>query len=115
MTVTIILCLISLIGALICLYFGIQKLARADETLEHAKSLEVHISKSWPSVGATPAAYKLMYSTCGAISVDAVYRANDGHTLWTTIKEFPCNPDDADDMAFAIRKAEELIDKLKEK
>lgn len=39
----------------------------------------------------------------------------DGYMQDVCFKEFPYNPDNAEDMAFAIREAEELIDKLKER
>lgn len=38
-----------------------------------------------------------------------------GYMQDVCFKEFLFNPDDAEDMAFAIREAEELIDKLKER
>lgn len=39
----------------------------------------------------------------------------DGYAQDVCFKEFPYKPDDAEDKAFAIREAEELIDKLREK
>lgn len=39
----------------------------------------------------------------------------DGYVQDVCFKEIPYNPDDAEDKAFAIREAEELIEKLREK
>lgn len=45
--------------------------------------------------------------TCNCINVQAVYE-----NIRITIKPIPCQPDDNEDREFAIREAEELIDKL---
>lgn len=115
MTLATIICVISLFGALICLYLTFRKDEKADVKLRYAKNLERYIAQSWPSYNDVPTKYELTWRIWGAIAVNGLYRTNDGHFHWITIKEFPYNPDDEDDKAFAIREAEELIDKLKEK
>lgn len=115
MTIATIICAISLIEALICLYLAFRKDAKADNKLAYAKNLEKYISDSWPSYDETPAKYELTCRKWSAIAVNGLYRANNGQFYWLTIKEFPHKPDDEEDRAFAIREAEELIDKLREK
>lgn len=112
MTIATIICVISLIGALICLYLAFIKDAEANKKLQHVEEREKRLKglHESPTFG-----YLYTVDLENHRVIVGGKWIIDGYAQDVCFKEFPYNPNDEEDKAFAIREAEELIDKLKEK
>lgn len=102
-----VLCLIIVIVAL----YAYKRDIKATEKLRHVEEHEKRLR----------GIYEQPFCYCHKVDLDnhkVVVGGKwiiDGYAQDVCFKEFTYNPDDAEDKAFAIREAEELIDKLKEK
>ncbi len=104
---SIIFCVISVFLAL----YGYKRHIQATEKLERVKAREKRLKE----LAEPPVSY------CWAIDFDrscVIVGAKYWGRGWqcdVNFKEFPFDPTDSEDKAFAIREAEELIEKLREK
>lgn len=103
-----VLCLIGVIVA----FYAYKRDIKAMERLRHVEEREKRLKglHEPPSFG-----YLYMVDLENHRVIVGGKWIIDGYAQDVCFKEFPYNPDDAEDKAFAIREAEELIDKLKEK
>lgn len=102
-----VLCLIIVIVAL----YAYKRDIKATEKLRHVEEREKRLR----------GIYEQPFCYCHKVDLDSHKVIvggkwiTDGYMQDGCFKEFLYNPDDAEDKAFAIREAEELIDKLKER
>lgn len=80
---------------------------KADDAVRYAY-------RSWPRPDEGPVRYMIRESGTDAIGVYGVYRTDYGDFFHVAIKAFPFASSEKDDIEFAIREAEELIEKLRE-
>ncbi len=108
--ISIILCVISVFVAL----YGYKRHIQATEKLENANYTMRYARMSWPRPDDTPYEYTMKEFGNYAVAVYGVFRTADGHFCYVVVKAFGFDPTDSEDKEFAIREAEELIEKLRE-
>lgn len=90
---------------------AVKFIIKSKRMIDAIKSLHAEIESSLP--GNVPCDYYLFLDRNGKVTVEAAYKSKNGVSC-ITIKEISYNPNDAEDKAFALREAEELIEKLEE-
>lgn len=101
------LCIIFIIAAL----YAYKRDIKATEKLKHVEEREKRLRMIYER----PFCYRHKVDLDNHKVIVGCKWLIDSYMQDGCIKDFPFNPDDVEDMAFAIREAEELIDKLKEK
>lgn len=91
---------------------AVKFIIKSKRMIDAIKSLHAEIESSMP--GNVPCDYHLFLDRNGKVTVEAAYSSENGSSTYVTIKEINYNPNDAEDKAFALREAEELIEKLEE-
>lgn len=112
MAIVTIICVTTQIGALFCLYLAFRKDAKANKKLQHVEEREKRLKGLHESP--TFGYFYTIDLENHRVLVGGKWII-DGYVQDVCFKEFFYNPNDADDKAFAIREAEKLIYKLKEK
>lgn len=90
-------------------------LLAASICVTHSSVLQLNKLMSWirfiPDAYDAPRKYNIHFGVV-SMNVIAKYEAKDGTSWIFTVKEFPFDPNDPEDMNFAYREALELIEHL---
>lgn len=89
---------------------------RSKNRMQSAYDYEDYIRCSWPRLYTAPSLYDINIDMFSEIVVVGRYVCgNDDNIRDVVIKKFKYDRTDEEDKAFAIREAEELVDKLRER
>ncbi len=108
--ISIILCAISVFLAL----YGYRRHIKATEKMDNANYTMRYAYRAWPRPNGKPYEYTIIEFDKDLVAVYSVFRTGDGHFCDVMVKAFVFDPTDSEDKEFAIREAEELIEKLRE-